>query len=50
MVQKGDFVGLIPSSKDLICSHQQFVHDSIVIGEDLVKNAMNIKKELDDYG
>ena len=50
MVVKGDFVGLNPSSFALVCSHQQFVDDSIVMGEALVRNTRNIKKSLSDYG
>lgn len=50
MVLKGDFVGLNPSSLTLVCSHQQFFDDSIVIGEASVKNARSIKKALVDYG
>ena len=46
----GDFVGLKPLSEELICSHQQFVDDSIVMGEALVRNARNIKNALEDYG
>ena len=49
MVLKGDFVGLNPSSIALVFSHQQFVDDSIVMGEASVKNARNIKKALVDY-
>ena len=45
-----DFVGLNPSSTALICSHQQFVADSIVMGEASVRNARNIKRALKDYG
>ncbi len=47
MVQKREFVGLRP--KHLTYSHQQFVDDSIVMGESLVKNVKNIKKDLEDY-
>ena len=50
MVFVGDFVGLRPLSKDLTCSHQKFVDDSIVMGEAFVRNARNIKKALEDYG
>ena len=50
MVVKGDFVGLSPSSSTLVCSHQQFVDDSIVMGEASVRNARNIKRDLFDYG
>ena len=50
MMVKGDFVGLSPSSSALVCSHQQFVDDSIVMGEASVRNARNIKKALIDYG
>ena len=39
LVLKGDFMGLNPSSSTLVCSHQQFVDDSIVMGEASVKNA-----------
>ena len=50
MVVKGDFVGLSPSSSALVCLHQQFVDDFIVMGEASVRNARNIKKALIDYG
>lgn len=50
MVCKGDFVGLYPSSSALVCLHQQFVDDSVVMGEASVRNARNIKKALIDYG
>ena len=50
MVLKGDFLGLNPSSSTLVCSHQQFVDESIVMGEASMKNARNIKKALVDYG
>ena len=50
MVVKGDFVGLNPSSSTLVCSHQQFVDYSIIMGEASVRNARNIKKALIDYG
>ena len=50
MVNMGDFVGLNLSSRALICSHQQFLDDSIVMGEALVRNARNIKRALEDYG
>ena len=43
-------MGLNPSSKKKTCSHQQFLDDSIVMGEALVRNAKNIKNSLDDYG
>ena len=49
LVHKGDFVGLYPSSLDLVCSHQQFVDDSIVMGEALAKNARILKRALEDY-
>ena len=47
---KGDFVGLNPSSSSLICSHQQFFDDYIVMGEASVRIARKIKKSLVDYG
>ena len=50
MVHMGDFVGLNPSSKVLICLHQQFVDDSIFMGEASIRNARNIKRALEDYG
>ena len=50
MVVKGDFVGLSPSSSTLVFSHQQFVDDSIVMGEASVRNARNIKSALTDHG
>ncbi len=50
MVVKGEFFGLSPSSSALVCSHQQFVDDSIVMGEASVRNARNIEKALIDYG
>ena len=46
MVQKKDFLGLRPSSKDLTCSYQKIVDVSIVMGEASVKNARNIKRLL----
>ena len=50
MVLKGEFLDLNTSSSILVCSHQQFVDNSIVMGEASVKNARNIKKALVDYG
>lgn len=50
MVVKGEFVGLNPSSSTLVCSRQQFVDISIVMGEASVRNVRNIKKALSDYG
>ena len=50
MVMMGDFVGLNPSSTALIFLHQQFVDDSIIMGEASVRNARNIKRALEDYG
>ena len=50
LVHKGDFIGLKPSSKNQIYSHQQFVDDSILMGEASIKNAKIIKKALNDYG
>ena len=50
MVMMGDFMGLNPSSTTLICSHQQFFNDSIVMGEASVRNTRNIKNALEDYG
>ena len=50
MVLKGYFVVLNPSSSTLVYSHQQFVDDSIVMGEALVKNARTLEKALVDYG
>ena len=43
-------MGLNPSSKALICSHQQFVDDSIVMVEASVRNARNVKMAMEDYG
>ena len=43
-------MSLNPSSSTLVCSHQQFVDDSIVMGEASVKNARILKKSLVDYG
>ena len=42
--------GQKPSSKELISLHQQFLDDSIVMGEASVRNARNIKNALEDYG
>ena len=50
MVLKGDFVDLNPFSTALVCSHQQFVDDFIIMGESSVKNAKILKKALGDYG
>ena len=49
IVLKGDFVGLNPSLLVLVCSHQQFIDDSIVMGEASVKNARILKRDLEDY-
>lgn len=49
MIQKGDFVELRPSSKEQTCSHKKKSDDLIVMAEALVKNARNIKKDLEDY-
>ena len=46
----GDFVELTLSSKDLTCSHQKIVDDSIVMGETSIRNVGNIKKAPEDYG
>ena len=48
--KNGEYMCLNPSSKALICSHQQFVDDSIVMGEASVRNARDIKMALEDYG
>ena len=45
-----DFFRLKPSSEELTCYHQQFLNDSIVMGEASIRNARNIKKALEDYG
>ena len=50
LVHKVDLVGLKSSSKNQIYSHQQFLDDSIIMGEALIKNAKIIKKALNDYG
>lgn len=50
MVTLCEFVGLRPSSKNLTLSHQQFLDDFIVMGEDSIRNARNIKKAIEDYG
>ena len=44
MVMKGDFVGLNPSSFALIFSCQQFVDDSIVMGEASIRMLGILKK------
>ena len=50
IVVKGDIISLNPSSSSLVCSHQQFVDDSIVMGEASMRNARKIKKTLSEYG
>lgn len=46
MVMRGSFKGLQPSSVDLICSHQQFVDDTIVMGESNIFEARTLKETL----
>ena len=46
---KGELIGIKPSLSPVIFSHQQFVDDTILEGEDLVKEARNIKKILNTY-
>lgn len=48
-IQRGDLKGLRPSSSNHVCSHQQFVDDSIFLGEALVVEAKNLKTYLNNY-
>ena len=48
MVTLGEFVGLTPSSKNLTFFHYKFMDESIIMGEDYMRNARNIKKSLKD--
>lgn len=41
--------GLRPSSHPLICSHEQFVDDTIFLGKAEVREARNLKKALNLY-
>ncbi|XP_057850689.1 uncharacterized protein LOC131061171 [Cryptomeria japonica] len=50
LVENGEFRGLKPSSADQVCSHQQFVDDSIIMGNSSVKDSRSLKKALDRYG
>ena len=43
---KGEIIGLKPSSGPLIFSHQQFIFDTILGGEALMKEARNVKSIL----
>ncbi|XP_059068591.1 uncharacterized protein LOC131859080 [Cryptomeria japonica] len=50
LVEKGEFCGLKPSSADQVCSHQQFVDDSIIMGKASVQDSGSLNKALDSYG
>ncbi|XP_059070509.1 uncharacterized protein LOC131860151 [Cryptomeria japonica] len=50
LVEKGEFCGLKPSSADQVCSHQQFVDDSIIMGKASMQDSRSLKKVLDSYG
>ncbi|XP_059075419.1 uncharacterized protein LOC131875341 [Cryptomeria japonica] len=50
LVEKGEFRGLKPSLADQVCSHQQFVDNSIIMGNYFVKDSRSLKKSLDRYG
>ena len=49
LVLKGDIKGLQPSSHPLICSHGQFVDDTIFMGKSEVREARNLKLALNLY-
>lgn len=49
LVLKGEIQGLQPSSHPLVCSHEQFVDDTIFLGKDDVREARNFKKALNIY-
>lgn len=49
LVIQGEIFGLQPSCTRLKCSHEQFVDDTILMGESSVKEARNLKKPLDVY-
>lgn len=48
-VRKSNLRGLQPSSQATICSHHQFVDDTLLMGESLIKEANTIKAILDTY-
>lgn len=48
-VRKGNILGLHPSSHASTCSHQQFVDDTLLMGESSVKEDNNFKKTLYTY-
>ena len=49
LVQKGIIKGLQPSSHPLICSHGQFVDETIFMGKAEVKEAKNLKQAINFY-
>lgn len=49
LVQKGVIKGLQPSFQPLICSHGQFVDDTIFMGKSKVNEAKNLKQSLNLY-
>ena len=49
LVQRGVIKGFQPSSQPLICSHGQFVDDTIFMGKSEVKEARNLKQAINLY-
>ena len=49
LVQRGIIKGLQPSSHPLICSHGQFVDDTIFMGKSEVKEARSLKQAINLY-
>lgn len=49
LIQRGVIKGLQPSSHPLICSHGQFVDDTIFMGKFKVKEVRSLKQAIDLY-
>lgn len=50
LVLEGLFQGLHPSSSNLVCSHQQFVDDTILLGSSTISEVRMLKNALNLYG
>ncbi|XP_059064119.1 uncharacterized protein LOC131856371 [Cryptomeria japonica] len=49
LVSEGSFQGLRPSSSNLVCSHQQFVGDTILLGSSTIREEITLKNALNLY-
>lgn len=49
MVSEGSFQGLSPSSSNIVCSHQQFIDDTILLGISSIREAITLKNTLNLY-